>query len=449
MDKRSIVWIFITVLMASIVSPALDDECDICGGSGELTCLSCGGSGEVNCPYCYGTSWIPCSKCYGSGLFTGEKCSICDGMGKIKCKRCEETGKVVCAGCGGSGAVNCPECSRLVDTAAGDSGESNGTAIATDAGETTVIDESTEAGEAVETTHILGGSGTPETSVASAEWSAEYNEHKGLFDDYSVCELKDFVYDRGYRVVTPAITPSAVDGRLNIDFIYIGAGNETGYGGSAIWERLPEKGADAGALLEVKMGDKLYKRDGWTFTSYPDYYFWDYEGEWDQARARTAEWRHWKTGLALQTRDLPKLIEKKAKKTELTYKPKKKHIYIIEPDPELYAFEDGDIRATLWRRYLELVGYAKPYIDRDGYYLPSDTIYWWYEKVGGYGSVNMLYVLGSFIVSGEDVKSGTLGQVLVYTESVSKKETLSFYKPDGYGGLYKIWEEEANIEGIE
>lgn len=422
-----------------------------------MTCLSCGGSGEVNCPYCCGTGWVPCSKCYGSGLFMGEKCSICDGVGKIKCKRCDETGKVVCAGCGGSGKVKCPECSPPVDTAAGDSGESNGTAIGTDAGETAdmgatidagetvAIDESAETGEAVEATLIPDGTGTPETSIASTEWSAEYSADKELLDDYSVCELKDFVYGQGYKIVSFQISPSAIDGRLNIGFTYEITGGEAGYKGSAIWEKLPEKGDDTGALLEVEMGDKLYKRDGWTFTSYPDYYFWEYEGEWDKARACTAEWRYWKTNVASLTDGLPKLIEKKAKKTELAYKPKKKHIYIIEPDPELYAFEGGTLRSGLWQRYLELTRSEKPYIDRDGYYMPSDTVYWWYEKVGGSGSVNALYILGSYIVSSEDIESGTLGRVLVYKESAAKVKMLSFYKPDGYGGLYMVWEEEISI----
>jgi len=217
----------------------------------------------------------------------------------------------------------------------------------------------------------------------------------------------------------------------------------------AIWEILPDADKGVGVLTEAEIGEKLYKLDEWTFTSYPDYYFWDYKSDWEKTRARTAGWISWKATLDSFSDKLPGYIEKKAKKAGMPHKPKKKNINIVEPNPVLYAFKTGDARASLWRRYLELTECERFVIDRDGYYIPDGTVYWWHEKAGVFGRIKTLYILGSYLVSGGEVEGGEFGHILIYTDTIGGEQTLSFYKPDGYGGVRQVWEEAVVEDGIE
>jgi hypothetical protein len=109
------------------------EECDYCGGSGEVECYDCEGSGVQRCEECDGTGNINCEECYGNreldcpncdglgeidceycdGLGEnddGEECSVCEGKGKVDCSYCDAEGKRECPECDGRGTVDCNEC---------------------------------------------------------------------------------------------------------------------------------------------------------------------------------------------------------------------------------------------------------------------------------------------------------------------------------------------------
>jgi len=88
------------------------DECDECGGSGEVECGECEGSGNSTCGDCYrgrsgrSTGYEECSDCDGTGMI---KCSDCDGNDE-SCKECEGSNKIACGTCDGDGEISCSSC---------------------------------------------------------------------------------------------------------------------------------------------------------------------------------------------------------------------------------------------------------------------------------------------------------------------------------------------------
>ena len=73
-----------------------DEDCDYCGGDGDITCDTCGGDGKVSCDTCDGDGeddeGNPCEECQGGGEYTCEDCMgyeikpcpNCDGNGYIR-----------------------------------------------------------------------------------------------------------------------------------------------------------------------------------------------------------------------------------------------------------------------------------------------------------------------------------------------------------------------------
>ncbi len=110
--------------------------CDLCEGSGIVSCMSCGGSGIVPCHgncaggmedcacegglcHACGGSGLddngdPCGVCGGSGACAEcggasvRPCPICGGTGEEACGECQGTGQELCPACGGSGV--CAAC---------------------------------------------------------------------------------------------------------------------------------------------------------------------------------------------------------------------------------------------------------------------------------------------------------------------------------------------------
>ena len=82
-----------------------DNDCDVCGGTGRVSCYDCSGEGTVECYECDGSGSVECSNCKGNG------CSDCDGEGKVECDECGGRGEHTCNECGGDGELDCPECS--------------------------------------------------------------------------------------------------------------------------------------------------------------------------------------------------------------------------------------------------------------------------------------------------------------------------------------------------
>lgn len=112
----------------------IDDECEICGGSGRVSCYECGGDGNMECGKCDGDGRVDCDECDGNGnIECGEcdgtgldendneckecngkgkiECYECDGKGRVECEECDGKGDIECYECGGCGEVDCPECS--------------------------------------------------------------------------------------------------------------------------------------------------------------------------------------------------------------------------------------------------------------------------------------------------------------------------------------------------
>jgi len=106
-----------------------NQECDTCGGSGEVECYECGGSGQmdctecrqrvgrivrstgsVSCGECGGEGEVDCGECNGTGKVDGEDCADCTGSGRVTCTDCDGDGKNDCPECGGSTEVECTEC---------------------------------------------------------------------------------------------------------------------------------------------------------------------------------------------------------------------------------------------------------------------------------------------------------------------------------------------------
>lgn len=88
-----------------------NDECDECGGSGEIECYQCDGSGEVSCEECDGNGKVDCDECDGNGEID---CTECSATGEVDCNKCDGSGKDEdgkdCEKCGGSGKRDCKKC---------------------------------------------------------------------------------------------------------------------------------------------------------------------------------------------------------------------------------------------------------------------------------------------------------------------------------------------------
>ena len=96
-------------------------ECECCGGSGEVQCDRCEGSGNIDCESCdsngyndcedcEGSGTNECSKCDATGKIDGEECSYCDGKGERKCSSCDGEGNIECTRCDGDGNTPCRSC---------------------------------------------------------------------------------------------------------------------------------------------------------------------------------------------------------------------------------------------------------------------------------------------------------------------------------------------------
>jgi hypothetical protein len=106
-----------------------ENECDECGGSGNVGCYECGESGtvdcyecrervsrgyrstgKVSCSECDGEGEQDCNSCSGSGKIGDNDCTDCNASGKISCEDCDGDGKNDCTNCNGDGEVECGEC---------------------------------------------------------------------------------------------------------------------------------------------------------------------------------------------------------------------------------------------------------------------------------------------------------------------------------------------------
>lgn len=103
------------------------NNCDTCGGSGNVSCYNCDGDGTIECSKCDGDGTLRCNKCEGEGEFECSKCegegsiedeegnstecNDCEGSGKSSsCDRCEGEGNIVCNRCDGDERLTCQEC---------------------------------------------------------------------------------------------------------------------------------------------------------------------------------------------------------------------------------------------------------------------------------------------------------------------------------------------------
>jgi hypothetical protein len=92
-----------------------DDECERCGGEGNVECYECDGFGRVDCGECDGYDEVDCEECDGSGEVDDpdsddkKSCEDCAGSGKKECTNCDN-GRVDCEECDGSGERECNEC---------------------------------------------------------------------------------------------------------------------------------------------------------------------------------------------------------------------------------------------------------------------------------------------------------------------------------------------------
>jgi hypothetical protein len=106
------------------------EECDECGGDGEIdcpqcedgfvVCYKCGGEGELNCPHCTRQELrsgmvVGCSYCFNNpntkydvyGEDPGKVvCSECGGENRVTtCDECDESGNIKCEKCRGLGNI--------------------------------------------------------------------------------------------------------------------------------------------------------------------------------------------------------------------------------------------------------------------------------------------------------------------------------------------------------
>lgn len=98
------------------------EDCEYCGGGGEIYCENCGGDGEFQCDFCDGLGYDDCShcegigseecvECVGSGVDADdEPCHQCDGEGNVKCYECEGESTLTCGECNGDTTLECQDC---------------------------------------------------------------------------------------------------------------------------------------------------------------------------------------------------------------------------------------------------------------------------------------------------------------------------------------------------
>ena len=92
------------------------EECDNCGGNGDVQCDVCDGNGTMECDTCDGSGEEQCQECDGSGEIEG------DGE-MIKCDECDGEGILTCSDCAGEGTRECDNCSygnQTCDSCEGD-----------------------------------------------------------------------------------------------------------------------------------------------------------------------------------------------------------------------------------------------------------------------------------------------------------------------------------------
>lgn len=95
----------------SVNNDDVTEDCDQCGGSGQVDCDECNGRGSIDCNTCDGNGDIDCDTCDGTGEDEeGDECSSCHGSGRENCGDCVGSGKDDCLWCGGSGLETCSNC---------------------------------------------------------------------------------------------------------------------------------------------------------------------------------------------------------------------------------------------------------------------------------------------------------------------------------------------------
>lgn len=88
-----------------------EEQCDECGGTGDITCSDCGGDGSYECGNCDGKGEFECYECDGEGEDSeGETCSSCQGSGMVDCETCDGNGNINCESCDGFGQNSCSNC---------------------------------------------------------------------------------------------------------------------------------------------------------------------------------------------------------------------------------------------------------------------------------------------------------------------------------------------------
>ena len=92
-----------TTYVVDIIEPEgqsyhMENDCDECGGSGEVNCSECDGEETTECGDCGGDGQvkdgdgddIECAECESSGEQT---CDVCSGMGTSYCEECDGSGQ--------------------------------------------------------------------------------------------------------------------------------------------------------------------------------------------------------------------------------------------------------------------------------------------------------------------------------------------------------------------
>lgn len=82
--------------------PAHWEECNSCGGKGQVTCSLCGGKGDIVCKTCRKAGSLDCPEC-DPGKAAQKPCDVCSGLTWVPCPSCtrvktEEPSRVAAAG---------------------------------------------------------------------------------------------------------------------------------------------------------------------------------------------------------------------------------------------------------------------------------------------------------------------------------------------------------------
>lgn len=91
-----------------------EQDCNVCGGTTQVTCIRCNGKGSELCTFCFesGVVSVNCTACSGTGKVDNETCNACQGSGKVneKCTNCDGRGRIPCGRCGETGKEPCTMC---------------------------------------------------------------------------------------------------------------------------------------------------------------------------------------------------------------------------------------------------------------------------------------------------------------------------------------------------